>query len=199
MLTLFGFYKEQSPAPNQEIELHFTDSASTSQETTAIIQAITEQLEALGVENIQVRPQEGASLKIAYFSKEKVAAVKELLIENGFSAKDTLPVLPVEETNVYLQSFANVDQYQIDIYELQAASDAFLGAHGKFILDLHKEFDKSPTPNLFANTNSFVTGDHQTIAIELTYTRSEYTVIPKENISYEIPDVRAGPFTTSLS
>lgn len=199
LLVLFGFYKEQTPAPNQEIELHFTDNASVSQENTAVIEAITQQLEDLGVENIQVRQQAGTSLKIAYFSNEKVAAVKELLIEKGFSAKDQLPILPIEDTNVYLQSFANVDNYQIDIYELQSDSDTVLGSHGKFILDLHKEYDKSPTPSSFANANSFVTGDDQTIAIELTYTISEYTVIPNENISYEIPDVRAGPFTTSLS
>ncbi|MEM6721616.1 MAG: hypothetical protein AAF611_19975 [Bacteroidota bacterium] len=199
LIALFGFYKEQTPAPNQEIELQFTDSVVVAQDASEIITTIKKQLEALGVENIQVREHTEQTLKIAYFSQEEVDAVKELLIENGLSTTDESTESPTEDNNVYLQSAANVDSFKIDIYELKSASDSYVGAHGKFILDLHKEYDKSPTPNSFANTNTYFSGEHNTIAIEFTYTTTNYTVIPKENISYEIPDVRAGPFTTTLS
>ena len=167
---------------------------STS-ENAAVILAIKSPLRELGVENIQIKEQ-GKTLKIAYYSQEKVADIKELLLQKGFSAENTLPVLPTEHKNEHVQSFAKADGYKIDIYELQSTADSFNGAHGKYILELHKEFDKSPSPNSFANTSAYITGDFNTIPLELSYVTSNYTTIPKENISYEIPDVRAGPFTS---
>ncbi len=200
LITLFGFYKEQTPAPNQEIELQFAEREAVAQDATIVIQAIKQQLQDFGVENIQVRERTAQTLKIAYFSEDAVATIKEFLVEKGWLANDESPTIPTEEQQVYLQAYANVDHCKIDIYELQSTADSYFGGtHGKYILDLHKEYDKSPTPNSFANTNSFITGDHHTLAIECTYTTSGYTVIHKENIAYEIPDVRAGPFSTTLS
>ncbi|AXG72309.1 hypothetical protein KORDIASMS9_04580 [Kordia sp. SMS9] len=199
LTILFGFYKEQTPAPNQEIELQFSDNVAVTQDATLIIQAIKQQLENVGVENIQVRERTAQTLKIAYFSEDAVATIKEFLVEKGLLANDELPTIPAEEQQVYLKAYANVDQYKIDIYELQSTSDSYFGgAHGKYILDLHKEFDKSPTPNSFAKASSFIEGDYHILAIEFTYTISGDTVIHKEHIAYEIPDVRAGPSATSL-
>ncbi|PTX61178.1 hypothetical protein C8N46_105335 [Kordia periserrulae] len=196
LLVLFGFYQEQTPAPNQEIELQFAENAAVSSETVEVIQAIKEQLRSLGVEYIQVRAQ-GQTLKISYFSQENVAAIKEVLLAKGFLATDTIPVIPTEDNheNGTLQTYADVDTYKIDVYELQSAGDSFNGVHGKYILELHKEYDKSPTPNSFANTSVFFTGAIDTTTFELTYTISAYTTIPKENNTHEIPDVRAGPFS----
>jgi hypothetical protein len=196
LLVLFGFYQEQTPAPNQEIELQFTESAAVSSETVEVIQAIKQQLRNLGVEHIQVRAQ-GQTLKISYFSQENVAAIKEVLLAKGFLATNTLPAIPIEDNreNAALQTYADVDTYKIDVYELKSAGDSFNGVHGKYILELHKEYDKSPTPNSFANTSEFFTADVDTTTLELAYTISDYTTIPKENNTYEIPEVRAGPFT----
>lgn len=199
LIVLSGFYKEQTPAPNQEIELQFADTAVVAQDASEVIQAIKLQLTTLGVENIQVREHTTQTLKIAYFSQEKVAAVKELLIEKGLLAKDELPTIPTDDKSVYFQAYANVDSYKIDIYEIQSTSDSYVGTHGKYILDLHKEYDKSPTSNSFANASVFFTGNYQAVAIEYSYMIADYKVIVDENISYEIPDVRAGPFFTTLS
>ncbi|WP_298520506.1 hypothetical protein [uncultured Kordia sp.] len=199
LLTLLGFYKEQTPAPNQEIELQFAQGASVSQQTEEVIQAIKQQLQTLGVANIQVRQLANDTLAIAYYSNEDVSAIKELLVEKGFASKKQLPQIPTEDQTENFQAYATVDSYKLDIYELKTTADSFLGTHGKFILDLQKEFDKSPSPNSFANANSFIAGDVNTISIALTYSESGYTVIFKENTPYEIPDVRAGPSTTTLS
>jgi citrate lyase gamma subunit len=199
LLTLLGFYKEQTPAPNQEIDLQFTDSIVLSQETEEVIEAIKQELQTLGVTNIQVRQHSSKALKIAYYSQEDVAAIKEILIAKGFTSDKETPQLPSEETSKVFQTYANIDQYKLDVYELQTASDIFIGVHGKYILDLEKEYDKSPTTNSFANTNANYTGDAQIILLQLTYTTSNYTSILTETISYEIPDVRAGPVSSTLS
>ncbi|MFK7746795.1 MAG: hypothetical protein AB8B65_00245 [Kordia sp.] len=198
-ITLLGFYQEQTPVPNQQIELQFSGSATVSSNTEEVIEAIKLQLEDLGVANIQVRKQADNTLTIAYYSNENAASVKKLLIEKGIASKDKFPASPTENNTVNYQEFASLDSYELDVYELQTTSDSFDGTHGKYILDLQKEYDKSPTPNSFAKANSLITGDFNTSLIARMYTESGYTTILKENISYEIPDVRAGPFTTTLS
>ncbi|MBC8756089.1 hypothetical protein H2O64_15535 [Kordia sp. YSTF-M3] len=197
LITLLGFYKKQSPAPNQEIELQFADQTTVLAETDEVIEAITAQLEALGVENIQVRQTAGI-LKIAYYSDENVAEIKKILAEEGFESEDKSEEIPTNKKAVTFQEYGIVDSFKIDVYELQTVSNPYTAIHGKYILALHKDYDKSPSPNSSANTSSFLTGEIKT-TIALAYTESSYTAIPKENISYEIPDVRAGPFTTMHS
>ncbi|WP_420574531.1 hypothetical protein [Kordia sp.] len=193
LLTLLGFYKEQTPAPNQEIELQFAKNTTLSEQTEEVIQAIKEQLKALGVENIQVRQQAEGTLKIAYYSNENVTAIKEFLQAEGITSDTESGEIPVDGKTIVFEEYAEVDGYKIDVYELQTTVNPYTALQGKFILALQKDYDKSPNPNSFANTNSFISGDFKT-TIELAYTESSYTAIPKENISYEIPDVRAGPF-----
>jgi len=195
LIVLLGFYKEQTLAPNQEIELRFADQTTVLEESDDVIEAIKSQLEALGVENIQVR-QTAGTLKIAYYSDENVAEIKKVLATEGFDSKEN----PTGEKTVKFQDYGLVDSFKLDVYELQADSNPSNGIHGKYILGLQKNSDKSPdtNPNSFANANSFLSGEFKTI-LALAYTESTYVAIPKENISYEIPDVRAGPFTAMRS
>jgi hypothetical protein len=199
MITLLGFYKEQLPTPNQQIELQFTGQTTVPEEGGEVIEAIKLQLEALGVENIQVRQSDGI-LKIAYYSDENVAEIKKILATEGFDSDSKSEEIPTNKKPIKFQDYGIVDSFKIDIYELQIASNPFSGIHGKYILALQKNSDKSPdtNPNSFANANSFLTGEFKTI-ISLAYTESTYIAIPKENISYEIPDVRAGPFSAMRS
>lgn len=196
LLTLLGFYKEQTPTPNQEIELQFTKTTFL-QETEDVIDTIKKQLQALGVTNIQVR-QTGDALKIAYYSDENVAVIKELLLEENNTTKDESSKNTDDDKTVVFQEYATVDGYKLDVYELHTTSNLYTGVQGKFILSLEKDYDKSPSPNSFANANSFSAGALQH-TIALAYTESTYTTILKENTSYEIPDVRAGPFAAMHS
>ncbi len=195
LITLLGFYKKQSPAPNQEIELQFADQTTVFNETAEVIAAIKQQLAVLGVENIQVR-QTAGTLKIAYYSDENVAEIKKILAAEGFTSEE----IPTDNKAINFQELATADSFKIEVYELQTASNPYAAIHGKYILALQKDYDKSPNPNpnSFANTSSFYIGEIKT-TIALAYTASSYTAIPKENSSYETPDVRAGPFTTKHS
>lgn len=199
LITFLGFYKKQSLVPNQEIELQFENQVTVFNETEDVIQAIKQQLVVLGVENIQVRQTPG-TLKIAYYSDANVAEIKKILAAEGFTSNHPSEETPTNPKAVKFQGNATADHFKIDVYELQTASNPYAAIHGKYILVVQKDFDKSPTsnPNSFANTSSFYLGDIKTV-IALAYTESSYTAIPKESIPHEIPDVRAGPSTTILS
>jgi len=192
LITLLGFYKKQNPAPNQEIELQFVDQELVVEDTEDVIKAIKQQLQALGITEIQVRTQENGILKIAYYSEADVADIKKVLSSKGIASEGESNEIPTNKKVVTFQHAGNVDTFKLDVYELQTTSNPYVGTHGKYILAFQKEYDKAPSPNSFGNTDSFLTGELKT-TIELAYTESTYTTILKENISYEIPDVRAGP------
>ncbi len=197
LITLLGFYKKQNPVPNQEIELQFVDQEVVVEDTKDVIQAIKQQLKAFGITDIQVREQENGVLKIAYYSETAVADIKKIL-SNGIASNGKSNKIPTDKKVFKFHDQGNLDTFKLDVYELQTATNPYIGVHGKYILVLQKEYDKAPSPNSFGNTNSYLSGEFKT-TIALAYTESTYTTILKENISYEIPDVRAGPSSSLLS
>jgi hypothetical protein len=196
LLLFFGFSEKQVSVPNQQIELQFTNQEVVQEDTQDIILSITQQLEALGITDIQVKQQEDGILKISYYSDAAVAEIKKVLFANGIHSDGTSKEIPDNTNIVKFKEYGTVDTFKLDVYELQTTSNPYAGIHGKYIIALQKDFDKSPNPNSFGHTSSFLTGELKT-TIALVYTESGYTTIHKENISYEIPDVRAGP-TSSL-
>ena len=196
LILLLGFYNEQTLVPNQQIELQFVDQELVAEDTRDVIQAIKQELKALGVTEIQVRAQENGILKIAYYSDAAVADIKKVLSSKGIASEGESNKIPTNKKVITFEGYANFDTFKLDVYELQTVSSQHVGAHGKYILELQKEYDKAPSPNSFGNTNSYLKGELKT-TIALAYTESTYTTILKENISYEIPDVRAGP-TSSI-
>lgn len=196
LLTLLGFYKEQTPAQNQEIELQFANAITQPLQAEEIIQAIKSKLETLDVKNITVRQQSNQTLKIAYHSQQEVAAIKALLVDAGFESEFPLQELPFKNASntLLIDEFATTDGYKIDVYELQTASDSYIGMQGKFILSLQKEYDKSPSPNSFALYDSYIAKINGYVKIS-THTVSHYKAIYKDATSYETPDVRAGPIS----
>ncbi|WP_046758405.1 hypothetical protein [Kordia jejudonensis] len=196
LITLLGFYTKQTPVPNQEIVLQFVDQAVVVEDSQNIIDAIKSQLQSVGVTDIQVTEQENGILKIAYYSDAEVADIKKILAANGIHSEKDSQELPNNKKVVAFQNDGNVETFKLDVYEIQTSLNPYAGVHGKYILALQKEYDKSPNPNSFGNTHTFFTGEFKN-TIALAYTESTYTTILKENISYEIPDVRAGP-TSSL-
>lgn len=195
LILLLGFYKKQNPVPNQEIELQFVSQEVVDEDTEDIIKAIKLQLEAFGVTDIQVREQENGILKIAYYSETAVADIKKILSSEGITSKGEPNQIPTNKKVVKFQDYGNVDTFKLDVYEIQTTSGPYVGIHGKYILTLQKEYDKAPSPNSFGNVNSYLAREFQT-TIAFAYTESTYTTILKENISYEIPDVRAGPISS---
>lgn len=200
LLTLLGFYKEQTPAQNQEIELQFTHATIQTTQTEELIEAIKTKLHALGVENITVRQFTNETLKIAYHSQQEVAAIKAVLIDEGFANTFPLQEIPSNdsENSILIDELASTDGYKIDVYELKNASDSYSGMQGKFILSLHKEYDKSPSPNSFAVHSTYFSAS-TTQVTKSTHKATTYKTIYKAAVSYETPDVRAGPSTKVYS
>lgn len=196
LLVFLGAYTKQYPAPNQEISLQFVDKKEVSDNADDLITAIKTTLQSVGVTEIQVREQDNGTLKITYYSDADVAVIKKVLSSIGVESEKDSNSIPTDKKVVAFKDAGSADIFKLDVYEIQTATNAFAGAHGKYILSFQKEYDKAPTsPSASGNTSAYHSSE-QKITITLVYSESVYKPILKETISYEIPDVRAGP--TSL-
>ena len=164
LLTLFGAVSQQQVAvPNQEIVLQFTDVELTSEDAKQTISIVKAQLEAFGVENIQIKITDNAKLKISYYCETDISSIKKIFAgennltlnyQNTSQDKDTSRS-PSNDTNII---------YNLDVYEIQSASDSGWDLDGTFTLEVEVKSDRFLDPNVFfspvnldfRNTNSIV-------------------------------------------
>ncbi|MCK8479950.1 hypothetical protein [Psychroserpens algicola] len=194
-LTLLGSIASQQQAnvPNQEIVLQFTSTAVTTDDTQNTIDTVKQQLYAAGVKHIQVQELQDNRLKITYYSGTDVASIKALLseetsIELGYlSQSNSENPLPSEDRKI---------DYNVDVYEIQQATDSF-DLDGKLALETKAEHDR------FSNPNVDITSKEITIDAKESIEKSAYKfrrtiAIGIDNTSYKIPEVRAGPSTYGI-
>ena len=88
ILAISGaIYQQQHTIANQEIAFQFSNVDHASKEAQNTIANITKQLDDFGVENIQVKEEEG-QLKISYYSDADIASIKEILSNENAIAVD---------------------------------------------------------------------------------------------------------------
>lgn len=174
--------------PNQEITLSFSEAYVSSEETQKAIVAVKAQLQSLGAKNIQVFSTEKGHLKIAYFSKEDVGAIKELLssskeLKTSSFWNSNLPVNYPEEDN----SIA----FNLEVSEIQKDSNAnHLG--GKLAIETNTKNDLA-----FGSSDFLLKANEDNsllITKQLVKKVSAYrSLIHKNSTRKKIPEVRAGP------
>jgi len=82
ILTFLGVASQQQESVvNQELVLHFEDVQITSQEAQSTISTVKDELELLGVDNIQVKSENQGKLIITYYSHVDVVSLKKILSE----------------------------------------------------------------------------------------------------------------------
>ncbi|WP_299339445.1 hypothetical protein [uncultured Psychroserpens sp.] len=188
-VLLAGFAtKEHCAVPNQEIVLQFTNDAITSNDAKNTISIVKQQLQSVGVENIQVKEQQGGHLKITYYSDSDVDSIKAVLsevnlLELGYlSDQNGDPQIPSDDRSL---------SYNLDVYEIQQADDASdLG--GKLALETKAEQDRFYNPNLFVPQKN-VDEKELCKSVEVAYKFNRTVAIAIDNSSRKIPEVRAGP------
>ena len=181
-LVFFGFVVRQQPKqPNQELIVHLSEEVSPSTVKKAQ-NLVTNQLEQLGVENIQVHEsQEG--LIITYFSSTDVNSIKSLLSKgNEFEVNS--------KSSQQHQEEENHPYVQFDIYEIQRVFDFDANSDG-FVLEPKSESDRFFNPD-FETSLCGLQNNHKEYKDEQArIAGQEFFIIP--NTLYNIPEVRAGP------
>ena len=190
ILVLFGFSQEQPHIQNQEIVVQFATDDVTVAETENAVAVVKKQLQNIGVANIKVRSFSDGSLKISYYSDMDVAGIKSIFakenhLELGYTSynqNDFPTQIPSENES---------STYKLNVCEIQKSSDFTTDFNG-CLLDIHlgkKEPFKPAVKYSIRNIEL-----QANIEIDRTaFIRQKTIAIAIDNLSYVIPEVRAGP------
>ena len=190
ILILLGVSQQQFSVPNLEIVVQFSNDEVTLQETQNTIAIVKEQLQAIGVSNIQVHKEVNGKLKITYFSDVDVAAIKKIFSEEKELKLSYTSLFQVEESSSF-PSNKNSNRFKLDVFEIQKGIDAEGDLNG-FALELKPESDR------FFNTVVYLSAINIDVketnkAEKVAYTIQKNIAIAIDNSSHNIPEVRAGP------
>lgn len=190
ILSLFGVVSQQQiTLPNQEIILQFTDVEVTSEDAQNTIAIVKRQLQAIGVDNIQVKETKNGTLKITYYSDADVASIKQT-----FSKEDQLTLdYKVNNQNKKSSGFPsdeNPIHYNLDVYEIQSSTDSDWNLSGTYVVELKPDANRFSNPNIYGCIQTVdVSESIEKIAFKIYYN----IAIAIDNTSNKIPEVRAGP------
>ncbi|WP_033960676.1 hypothetical protein [Psychroserpens jangbogonensis] len=182
---------EQNITPNQEIVLQFTSETVTSDEAQNAIATVKQQLQTVGVHDVQVSQNESGQLKITYFSTTDIVSIKKILSkEQTFELNDSgadnnnIPFeIPSKESSV---------AYNLDVYEIQNGSDTVFNISGKLGLENKTDNERLSNTNPYANTKA-VDFNYLEQQVKVAYKFHKYSGITIDHKSNKIPEVRAGP------
>ncbi len=191
-LAFFGISVEQSASPNQEIVVQFDASSVGVDEAQLAISEITNQLKAIGVNDVQISELLDGKLKVTYYSTIDVSVIKNLFQkqdklhfgDTAFNEKDGSSKIPFN---------TNSNTYKLDVIKIQKDFGSDLGLHG-LPTEIKSLKDQYVNPIVSLGTAEIYFSLKHSIE---SVVRENYhdAVLLIDNTSHKIPEVRAGPFS----
>ncbi|MFH4963957.1 hypothetical protein V8G69_03055 [Gaetbulibacter sp. M235] len=200
LLILFislGIYQNRISEPNQEIVLKFSDIDITSDEAQNAVVIVKEQLQAIGVNTIQVQELKDGQLKITYYSSVNIESVKKALSDGNHIDIEYASNNQYENTPKF-PSEKKTKNYKLDVFEIHKGNDLDSGLNGKFVLNLKQDFDRFYKQNVYVFNNEIDARHGNEIANEALKILKNIA-IAIDNTSRNIPEVRAGPTTIGIA
>jgi len=189
IVALFGLGQQQITVPNQEIVIKFANENADVSETQNTIAAIKAQLLRIGVTELQVHQvDDEGQLKISYYSDIDVSKIRQIL--SGDSSQQFSLNLP-DPNQSQEQSPSS---YNLDVYEIHKVSDSEIDLEGH-VVELKAESDRFFSPNVFVLTSELNSKEKNNIEA-VAYNVYGNLALTIDTISYQIPEVRAGPYTS---
>ena len=196
LFTLLGFYQNQNSEPNQEIVLKFSDVDITSDEAQSAITLVKKQLQVIGVETVQVQELKEGQLKITYYSDEDVESIKKILsvdsmIEIGDASNNG------NRNTSDFPSNKNKKDYKLDVFKISKSENSGSGLDGKCVLNLKQDYDRFHNPKIYLFKNEIDANANKIVKVAFKVHINIAVAI--DNISRNIPGVRAGPFAHNFT
>ncbi len=190
LLAFLGTYLEQVTIPNQQIVIQFSDTNISSENAENTIEAVRQQLQSIGVTHIQIGEHEDGQLKITYYSDADIERIQNILSkEEGFK-------FAYESDQSNSNDFPenrSIKDYQLNISEIQDNSNTNWDFEGIQIVELNQKSDRFD--NLKVNTSGEqINTKHSNSIVKVAIQTNNSVATAIDNISYKIPEVRAGPF-----
>jgi preprotein translocase subunit SecD len=190
LLAFLGTYLEQSTAPNQQIVIQFSNADISSEDAENTIEIVRKQLQRIGVTQIQIGQEDNGKLKITYYSDADVNRIQDILSqENHFNF-----AYGTDHNNSNdFPSNKNVSNYELNISEIQNNLNTNWDFEGILLVEFNQETERfsNPTINSFGEVSSI---DYNNSIVKVALSVNCKVANTIDNISYIIPEVRAGPF-----
>ena len=185
LFTYLGVFHEEVTIPNQEIVLEFVNSKIDNEDIEYTISDFKERLNSVGVTNIKIRNSNNGSLKISYFSNVDVDIVREIL-----SSKQQIVLNKNQKEENKQQN--DKHNYSINIYEI-VDDDNSSNLNDKFTFEIKHISDRFKNNYTYASVKYvFSYNDNQLYYTAYKVCKNNHFI--KEHNSYNVPEVRAGPF-----
>ena len=192
-LAFLGIYHNQISVPNQEILVQFNSDEVSAEQSQTTIATIKQQLQTLGVENIQVHTESNGKLKISYHSSSDVQSIKKILTEGENVVLDYSSLNQESKSNKE-SSGKNHKKYNLDVYEIHKKTGETSNSAGTSVLNVKQDYDRFVYPNDCLHSNDIdITAADGTSNQAYKVNKDIATAI--DNTSNTIPEVRAGPKT----
>lgn len=190
ILALLGINLEQNTVPNQEIIVEFDNDSVSPSETRNTLSIVTQRLQQLGANQIEVLGNQDGRIKITYYSSQDVASIKRILAGENKLHLDYASLLPNgDPISVPVQDDFN--GYELNISEIHHGPQVEMTFTG-FMHEFTTLQDRYVSPDVF------VTFDETAVRIknnteEVAYILYGSTALEIDYNSHNIPEVRAGP------
>lgn len=189
ILVVLGLSKEQKKASNQQISLQFIDVEIASETAhDEVIAVIKQKLLVLGIDAIELIENDERQLSIRYYSEVDADAVEKFLSE-----EDQLEVSNEGEFPSDFPQEKHPKKYHLVVSDLYLQVDGTFNLQGTLVSSDQEQKDTNEIYPVALPNNPAVDFDRwANLDSALKINNNSFTVFNK--ISYQIPEVRAGPF-----
>ena len=197
VLTIFGIAQNQTSLPNQEVLVHFNTQNVTSQQSDYAITVIKQQLQTLEVNNINVEKGTNGQLKISYHSTLDVGSIKKIL-SKVCQFKLDYTSINLDKKGTHFPENNPEKDFNLDVYEIQNPTQGTSNSAGKCVLNSKQDIDRSSNTNFLPLFSSFNIEDIASFSFKKEKTDGQLKLVANHK-TYNIPEVRAGPYVVSIS
>jgi len=186
VFTLLGTVQESTPLPNQEIVLKFDDVRIADKQVEITIARLKKSLKTAGVSNITIQEAVNGTLKITYYSAINVDNIRKVL-----SKKNQLLVAnSSQENDEHNNPAKKVLNYNFDVYDLN--NDTYTSSSDdNSIIEIKFDSKRRSTTQIYASLECNIVEINK--IFKTAYNTQKKQLFFKNNTSYQIPEVRAGP------
>ena len=181
---------EQSTEPNQQIVIQFSNEDVSEEAAERTIEAIYKRLQGVDAEHIQIGQNENGQLKITYYSTTDVEHIQDILSKDEnfkfaySSDRQSSTDFPLDKTG---------KDYELNISEIQNNSDINWNFERTEVVELNQKSEHSFYPKVNASSEQLNTEHNNNSIIKVAIKINNAIATEIDNISYIIPEVRAGP------
>ena len=183
-LTLLGVVQQyQKPSANQEIVIHFADEQFSDSQTEDSLVQISNALELIGADRIEITSSENGFFRISYHSDKAVSNVKQMLSEEAEITFDNESKVPSDK---------ETKDYSLDIFQIEIGNNTPWDFEGQQVYTFNLKSDRSFNPDVY-RFPVLVETSKTYFDLKVAYNANQLVVFVSDNTSHNIPEVRAGP------